>query len=47
MTLHAKEYVHFEVEFDLNHAYVPIKEDILNIRGALKAFEIIEDDLEN
>ena len=30
----AQEYVHFEVEFDPNHPYVPIEENILNILGA-------------
>lgn len=46
VTMNAQEYVHFEVKFDLNHPFVPIEEDILNIISALKIFEIIEDDLE-
>jgi hypothetical protein len=46
VTMNAQEYVHFEVKFDLNHPFVPIEEDILNIISALKLFEIIEDDLE-
>jgi hypothetical protein len=33
-----------EVEFNLNHPYVPNEEDILNIINALKVFENIEDE---
>ena len=47
VTMSAQEYVHLEVEFDLIHPYVPTGEDILNILGASKVYEIIEDDLES
>jgi hypothetical protein len=40
----AQKYVHFDVEFDLNHPYVPNEEDILNIIDASLVYEIIEDD---
>jgi hypothetical protein len=35
VTMSTQEYVHFEVEVDVNHPCVPIEEDILNIIGAL------------
>lgn len=47
MTIGAHKYMHFKVEFDLNHSYVPIKEDILDILGALEASKIIKDDSES
>ena len=46
VTMNAQEYVHLQVEFDLNHPYVPTEKDILNILSALEVSEIIEDDLE-
>ena len=44
MTMSAQEYAHFEVEFNGNHPYVPIEEDILNILSASKVLDIIEND---
>ena len=44
MTVSAQEYAHFEVEFNGNHPYVPIEEEILNILSASKVLEIIEND---
>ena len=38
----AQEYVQLE----LSHPYAPNKEDILNILGAWRVYEIIEDGLE-
>ena len=40
------EFVQFEVEFELDHPYVPTKEHILKILNALEISKIIEDDSE-
>lgn len=42
----AQQYMHFEVEFDLNRPYVLSEEDISNIFGASQVFETIEGDSE-
>ena len=46
VTMSAQEYVHFDVEFDVNHMYVLTEEDILNIINASKVHETIEDELQ-
>ena len=46
VTMSAQEYVHFEVEFEVNHMYVLTEKDILNIISASKVHEIIEDELQ-
>lgn len=42
----AQQHVHYEVDYDMNHPYIPIEEDIWNILSASEVYEIIDDDLE-